>query len=168
MVARPTPILIGKRRIKSVGKTTDSADGTRPGQPRRVFHADDRQVRDTSGGASVRPGGAPECSHGWSSPKANGTRGVRGYESTRPEGAAEPRLRQLPPPLPGRVPRRVGIHGLRFARLAAGGAPPVATILGPSGTVPTPPKLSRTDDRRAARAALAGKSIPRRRRYSSV
>jgi len=60
-----------------------------------------------------------------------------------PKGAAEPRRRRPPPPPPGRAPRRVGIHGLRFARLEAGGAPPVATILGPSGTVPTPPKLSR-------------------------
>ena len=104
-------------------------------------------VRDTFGRESVRPEGAPDCSHGWSPAQPDGTRGVRGQKSNRSEGAAEPRLRRPPPPLTGRVPRRVGIHGLRFARLPAGVAPPAATILGPSGTVPTPPHVSRTAPR---------------------
>jgi hypothetical protein len=69
---------------------------------------------------------------------------LTGVPYVKIEGAAEPRLRRPPPPPPGRRKRRVGIHGLRFARLPAGGAPPVATILGLSGTVPTPPKLSWT------------------------
>ena len=34
------------------------------------------RVRDTCGGASVRPEGAPDCSHGWSPAQPDGTRGV--------------------------------------------------------------------------------------------
>ncbi len=44
-----------------------------------------------------------------------------------------------PPPHPGRDRGSAGFHGLRCARLTAGGASPVATILGPFGTaVPSP------------------------------
>jgi len=48
------------------------------------------RVRDTLEGPFVRPEGAPDSSHGWSPAHPDGTRGVRGNELIRPDGAAEP------------------------------------------------------------------------------
>ena len=52
-----------------------------------------------------------------------------------PGGAEASHWTGIPPPLPGRGSWGVRFHGLRSARLTASGAPLVATILGPSGTV---------------------------------
>ena len=74
--------------------------------------------------------------------RPDATRGAGGQKSTRPDGAAEPPARDAADLLrpSGAVPLfDITYHGLRPARQAAGVAPPVATILGPPGTVPEPP-----------------------------
>jgi len=80
-----------------------------PGGPgakgtRAVSHASMRGVRDTLGGASVRPNRAKDCSHGWSPAQPDGTRGVRGTKINPPRrggGTAQPRLHRTPPPRRG-------------------------------------------------------------------
>jgi len=101
-------------------------------------------VRVSSGVDWFRPEGALDCSHGWSPAQPDGTRGVQGKEEARPSGAAEWLPTEFPPPPPGRDRRTAAFHGLRSARLTAGGAPPVATSLGPAGTATRPPHVSRT------------------------
>src|SRR5437762_1448431 len=89
--------------------------------------------------ASFAPEGRSGCSHGWSAAgtPARATRGTRPQNEDRPEGAEEtweggwrPRL-AIPPPLRGgflSAHLSTGCTGRR-----TGCAPPVATILRPSG-----------------------------------
>jgi len=89
-------------------------------------------------GRRIRPEGAADDSRGWSPAQPDGTRGAGGQKPTRPDGAAEAPTRDAADLLrpSGAVPLfDIPYHGLRPARQAAGVAPPVATILGPSGTV---------------------------------
>jgi len=149
------PRLSGHHDLRSVVSAKASARGL----------SMNRASRDSLGGKAHRPSGAEDCSHGWSPPKADGTRGERAKKrrngemhrtqkpswfrrfdvSTFSDGAAETRNQDDPPPLWGGAKQETGHHGFRFVRLAANCAPPVATFLDPLwGSKKFPPELSRT------------------------
>ena len=73
------------------------------------------------------PDGAEGCSHGWSSPRANGTRGLVTTRPSRPGGAED----GSPSPLRGEYNKRDSFP--RVLRPAARNAPPVSTALDPFG-----------------------------------
>ncbi len=97
-------------------------------------------VHGSFGEASFRPGGAPDCSHGWSPAQPDATRGFQREEMEPRRGGGSVLDRASAAP-PGREARRVSFHGLRFACLAAGCAPPVATFLCPYRGKMTRPKM---------------------------
>ena len=90
-------------------------------------------MRDSLDRLIEDPGGVQDCSHGWSPPRADETRGQSGFPSSRPEGAEEGHAPEFPPPLTGRFDGEASFSTGSARPPLAGGTPPVAATRGPIG-----------------------------------